>query len=149
MTPSEIRVELLGQHAALRLMIQETCQVAERTGRGELLHEELRTLAVRLADGLRAHNRREEELLRRIIVTIDAWGPVRDAILSEQHVKEHNDLEAALVLAGTESSDAAAAAGSLVARLNHVLDHMAREEKAVLAADVLRDDTIVIDYFGA
>lgn len=147
MTPSEIRVELLGQHAALRLMIQQTCQAAEGAQRGEVLREELRTLAIRLANGLRAHNRREEELLRGIIVAIDAWGPARDAILSDEHVKEHDEIEAVLVLADA-GSDATATAGCLIAVLNRVLDHMAREEKAVLGPDLLRDDAIIIDYFG-
>lgn len=146
MTPSEIRVELLGHHAALRRMIRETCNVAERAQQSDLPREELHALAVRVADSLRAHNRREEELLRGIIVAVDAWGPARDAVLSEEHVNEHDELEAVIALADSESDVAGAAC--LIAVLNRVLDHMTREEKAVLGEDLLRDDAVVIDYFG-
>jgi len=146
MTPSQIRVDLLEQHAALREMIRETRQAAERAQQGDLQLEDLRILAIRLVGGLRAHNRQEEELLRGIIFTIDAWGPQRAAILSDEHVKEHDELEGLLVLASAGSD--AAAVDCLVAGLDRILAHMAREEQTVLGSELLRDDGISIDYFG-
>lgn len=143
MTSSEIRAELLQQHADLRARIQEARQAAEGQ-RVDGSRDELRAALLRLAEALRKHNRREEELLREILPTVDAWGPVRAELMLEEHVQEHDAIYETLVDAG-----AAPDARPLVARLvDALLEHMAREEKTFLTEAVLCDDGIVRDYFG-
>jgi molybdate-binding protein len=66
--------------------------------------------------------------------------------MDESHLKQHTDLVAALLAAGT--ADAGVASATAVATLEHLETHMAREEEVLLAEDVLRDDEVVIDYFG-
>jgi DUF438 domain-containing protein len=143
MTPSQIRAELLGQHAGLRVLMQEA---REAIARGSP-RDDLRDCVQRLATALRAHNRREETLLREIIRKVDAWGPARAEIMDESHVDEHLELLAALL--GTNGASDAASAGKGVAHVLERLEaHIAREEEVLLAEDVLRDDDVVIEYFG-
>lgn len=108
---------------------------------------ELRACLDRLSLLLRAHNGREEELLREILSTVDAWGPARAEIMGEQHVAEHAELSAILGDAKA-TSDTAIADGGLVLALDRLLEHMVREEKAFLGEDVLRDDSIDVDQFS-
>jgi hypothetical protein len=106
-----------------------------------------RDYLVRLADSVRRHNLREEELLRDVIPKVDPWGPARAEIMTDEHVMEHQELYAAL-------ADAAAVDDprELLPRVRglreRMLDHMAREEKGFLGEETLRDDDVSIDSFG-
>jgi hypothetical protein len=143
MKPSEIRSELLAQHADLRDKIAEVRRLAEHWeegGEGSLHHA-----LVRLTDGVRMHNAREDELMRDIFPTLDAWGPVRAEVMQEEHVLEHGALFASLVLARDAS---VASPGSVIAVLDSILAHMEREEEVFLGKDVLSDDGIEPDHFG-
>jgi hypothetical protein len=144
---SQIRAQLLDQHAALRDQVGATCAVMDRWMRGEPLREEARACIARLTEALRAHNRQEEALLKDIVKTIDAWGPARVEIMGEEHVKEHDELYAALMNA-TLGTDARSCALSIVKLLDRLLDHMAHEEKTFLGEDVLSDDDTFVDAFG-
>jgi hypothetical protein len=143
MRPSEIRAELLGQHATLREMIEETRSVAERARRGAPVRVDLRVRMTLLADAVRRHNLHEEAVLEDIMPTIDAWGPERSSILVREHAQEHEELYAALIgIPFTVDEFAGAGVDSL---LNLLLKHMEREEKAFLGEEVLRDDAVVTD----
>jgi hypothetical protein len=88
MNLDDIRTELTVQHTNLRQMIEEVrglAQDSKPTG------GELRARVDELGEMLREHNRREEELLRGILATIDAWGPIREEIMREHHVTEHRE----------------------------------------------------------
>jgi iron-sulfur cluster repair protein YtfE (RIC family) len=146
MTASQIRAELLKDHAGLRTLIEEVRLAVARAGARGSTHHDLRERLQRLATALSAHNQREEAMLRAIVKQVDAWGPVRAEIMDESHLKQHTDLVAALFAAGT--ADAVVASATAVATLEHLETHMAREEEVLLAEDVLRDDEVVIDYFG-
>jgi len=146
MTPSEIRAALLEQHAQIRALMEQIRHVAERARRGEPVGEELRTGVARLAAAFIEHNAREEELLRPIIPTIDAWGPARAEIMDEVHVREHEVLrEAILGIPHTPREFAGAGVEDLFER---VLEHMDREERTLLSDDVLRDDPVVVGFGG-
>lgn len=147
MTPSQIRAELLGQHAGLRVLMEETRQAVERAKAPGGTRDELSACVQRLGTALRAHNRREEALLREIIKKVDAWGPARVEIMDESHVDEHVGLLAALL--GTNgASDAETAGKGVLHVLEQLEKHIAREEEVILAENVLRDDDVVIEYFG-
>lgn len=147
MTPSEIRKELLDQHAGLRTRIDATRAAAERWKGGEIAREELRSCLAVLADGVRAHNRREEELLRDLMPNADAWGPARAEVMQETHVQEHRDLYEALIDAGA-AADANAGVPPVLKLLDQMTEHIKREESSFLGADVLRDDAVTPDFFG-
>jgi hypothetical protein len=125
----EIRAELLSQHADLRFRIDQTLRAADAVSRGSWSHDELKALVDDLSGSLRRHNAWEEETLGDVLPTIDAWGSVRQEIMTEQHVLEHRHLAEALdgfdfPLERTERD-------ALIVTLGRVLEHMDYEEKVI------------------
>lgn len=147
MTPSEIRRELLEQHREVRARMDDARGAITRWKGGSPARDAVQVALALLADAVRKHNRREEELLRDIIPTVDAWGPARAEIMVEEHAKEHAELHAALIEAGS-APDSEKASAILDALVTNLGEHMTREEKILLSEDVLHDDQLVRDYFG-
>jgi hypothetical protein len=141
MKRSEIRSELLREHAQIRMMLEVTLTFAEVSHVDAPGCDDLQEHLVRLTDAIRAHNLREEALLREIIPSVDAWGPARAAIMLEEHVQEHERLHAALV--GVPHTPAEFAVAGISALVDLIHEHMDREEAAFLGEDVLRDDLVV------
>ena len=146
MKPSEIRGELLHQHAQIRIMMEVTLTIAKGAGLGAPGRGDLHGCIVRLAEALRAHNQREEALLRDVIPSVDAWGPARAAIMTEEHKREHDRLDVALL--GIPCAPVELAAAGIVALVGLIRQHMDREEAAFLGEDVLRDDVVVTNQSG-
>lgn len=147
MKPSEIRMELLKQHQELREIIEEARTAAERCACGEPARGDLQRCLVRLTDGVRLHNAREEDLMRGIFPTLDAWGPARADVMLEEHMREHKELYTALVSAHSDG-DAKVSSASAIFLVDQMLVHMSREEKAFLGEDVLSDEGALPDFFG-
>jgi hemerythrin-like domain-containing protein len=149
MKPSEIRVELLREHAALRATLRDATSAAERWLRGEPARDAVHGVLSRLASQMRAHNIHEEALLRDVMPTADAWGPVRAEIMLEEHEREHAELSAAIDEART-TADMDLAVRAISAFVERLTAHMDREEKLLLSEDLLCDDiSPVRDYLGA
>jgi hemerythrin-like domain-containing protein len=133
--PSEALAELLRQHEALRA-IADTCeQLADEVdaGRGEvgtLVRE-----VAKLRAAFTVHNQFEEQVLRPILATIDAFGEVRIDRMVADHVVEHRALASQL--------DAPTAA--LRATLETLRAHLAAEERYFLSARVLKDDIVSVE----
>jgi hemerythrin len=145
---SEIRAELLREHSALRGVLREATAAAERWRAGDAARDELHGALGRLAEQVSAHNTHEEELLRDIIPTIDAWGKVRAETMLEEHSSEHAELHATLIEAGS-TADVTVAVRAVFKLAERMDEHMSREEKSFLGDDVLRDeDGPPTDYFG-
>lgn len=150
MRPSEIRTELLAQHEQIRARITETRSKLDSSRAEDArasLREELNGSLAALIGVVLEHNAREEELLRDVLPTVDAWGPARAEIMLEEHTKEHDALHKAL-LDAFKVAGGAGAHGQIAALLDRMLEYMAQEEKICLTEEVLRDDGIVRDYFG-
>jgi hypothetical protein len=147
MTPSEIRAELLSQHASLRGRLEAARLAVLRWANGEVPQGRVRVELAGLFDALRSHNSLEERTLRDLIRNVDAWGQARVEIMEEAHIREHQDLcEAALaVITAAEPRDGV---NELDKLRRHLLEHMAREEETFLNASVLRDDEVAIDAQG-
>jgi Hemerythrin HHE cation binding domain len=144
---SEIRDQLLGEHADLRAQIEGVRAVMDRWKDGAASQSDARGHLAVLANALRTHNLREEKALGGLVRAADAWGGVRAEIMSEEHFHEHADLFVAL--SSTVVAVEPSAWRGLVDRLlAHVLDHLAREERAFLNEDVLCDDSVVTGYAG-
>jgi hypothetical protein len=136
---SEIRADLLDEHARLRYLIGEVLIVANGWRAGDPGRDDVLVAIGELSSAVKTHNAFEERLLRWVIPTLDAWGPVRADVMLEEHVKEHEDMLRALATAGTELHPEVAvpALGELA---NRMLSHMEREEEAFLREDFLRDE---------
>jgi Hemerythrin HHE cation binding domain len=147
MHPNEMRTELLSQHANLRETIEQVRRGAGCVQGNDQMRAELRIRVGRLSKSLHEHNRREEELLRGFLATVDVWGPVREQVMNEEHLAEHVELCSAFVDA-TVVSDWWIPEGTLIDVLDRVLEHMAREERLFLSRDLLGDDTAVVDHLA-
>ncbi len=145
--PSDIRIELLRQHEDLRARMRVLRAVTERCLAGEGAHAELRRLLTGLTDAVRAHNAREEQLMSTVLPALDGWGPVRQEVMSEQHIEEHEKLVNALVDTYAES-DPKAVARVVVGLFDEMTLHMEREESVFLGENVLNDDEKPPDAFG-
>lgn len=152
MKPSEIRAELLDQHGEIRQRMVDIRKALEPRPASDAARDELQSRLAQLIGLLRRHNLREEELLRDILPTVDAWGPARATIMMEEHLKEHDALYTALLdtgtLPSTEGPAADAAHAQLLGLMDRIVEHIDHEEKIFLSEEVLRDDGIVRDYFG-
>jgi hypothetical protein len=144
MNPSEIYCELLSQHEDLRARVDASRRAAERWGRGEVSRSQVRDELARLADALRSHNLREERALRELMRSLDAWGPVREYIMDDEHVSEHREMLDTLVRV-SQTPDPGEGGRELEKFCTKLLAHMTWEEKAFLNASVLRDDIVSID----
>jgi len=144
MKTSEIRDELLAQHASLRGRLEAARLTVARWRTGAAPQIRVRDELSAIADALRSHNLLEERSLRDIVRRVDAWGPARKDILEEEHIREHRELHDALVRIA-RATDAQRGADAFDGLRAHLLAHMAREEKAFLNESVLRDDDVAID----
>jgi hypothetical protein len=139
--------DLVAMHAALAEVgvLFATAHVHEGWLPDEL--GELELLLHEIADGIDAHNAREEHLLGEVLPHIDAWGSVRLSRMDEHHRKEHRRIANALREASASGEFHAAARRALPA-IDALLEHMRQEEEEFLGEDVLRDDVVDIDQTG-
>lgn len=146
MTPSEIRDELLAQHASIRGQMDAAGLIVRRWAKGEAPRSLVHNALAGLADMLRRHNLREESTLRELVRSVDAWGQARVEIMEEGHVREHSVLFDA-VLSIADAQDPHEAVREIERLRTHLLEHMAREEETFLNVSVLRDDDVAIDAY--
>src|SRR5437667_10454888 len=83
--PSTVRREVLGQHEAVRdLLEQALVQAAARLRPKPAASTELRHLAYEIRHRVRAHLSFEERLLIPVLSSADTWGPERARNLLEE-----------------------------------------------------------------
>jgi hypothetical protein len=139
MRTSEIRDELLGQHAGVRGHLDAARLAAERWTRGELSRSDMNAKLAELADALRAHNRHEERALSELIRSIEARCPEGDGFVEhEQHVSEHLEMLDSLARV-SRAQDPGVGGRELERFCEQMLAHMTWEEKAFLNATVMPD----------
>jgi hemerythrin-like domain-containing protein len=143
---SEIRTELLSHHGDVRAAIEELRGVVERLRSGKGRRKELRQGLSRLSEVVARHCRHEQDVLGELILSVDAWGAVRGAVLIEEHECEERELIETLSQTDT-ASELDRVLSMTSSFMDRLLDHMAREEKIVLAEDVLSDEIVVRDTF--
>jgi hypothetical protein len=118
-------------------IIQRIADSARKRGDGQ---GDLHGCILRLDEAVRAHNAREEELLRELVRSSDGWGDARLAIMDEEHVKAHDRLQAAI--RGVPTLSPGIAGVGVVAMVRLLREHMDREEAVFLNAEVLNDDVV-------
>ena len=146
---SEIRADLLREHGGISATLREAASAAKRWQSGQDARDELHVCLGRLLEQLRAHNTHEEEALRDILPTVDAWGKARAERMLSEHVVEHAALQKAILDAST-AADFEVAVRAVLQLVEQLTEHMTLEEKAFLSADLLNDDETVppTDSFG-
>lgn len=128
MDPHAIRAELLEQHAALRMRLEKGRKLAT-DGSARDLHDAL----LDIANYLRLHHMREEEVLREVFPTLDDWGMIRAATMVEEHADEHRQLFETLLVVST-TADQRLASATALELFDRILAHMA-EERLFLGPD--------------
>jgi hypothetical protein len=144
MKPTEVRAELLQQHAELRGLIASVRDVADRASKGAPVRDELHAAVVRLAEALSRHNLREEEWLRTLDAKVDGRAGAEIDVLLDDHVREHEELHAAVV--AIPRIPIRFAGVDVAVLLRGILEHMAYEERSIFAEDVGRDDVVVPNH---
>jgi hypothetical protein len=125
-------------------LVREFIRHVETEADGGLKH--LRANVFDLADALRAHNHREEELLRGM--TANGGLDHSDAeSVNRRHFDEHEALHTAMVEVSLDP-DVRRSAGRLAASLDTILEHMAIEESTFLRGFPL-DSEADTDPYGA
>ena len=144
---NELRKELIRQHNEVRQLADRVAATAERARMNAAVLPDVLVLLESLHDALQAHNAFEEGTLHDVLPGIDAWGPVRDRLMTQRHSEEHQAILGA-IQAATGHDTVAHIADGTAGVLRDIANHMDREEKEFLAADVLCDDLITSGVGG-
>jgi iron-sulfur cluster repair protein YtfE (RIC family) len=133
--PSRVLSELTQQHAALRALMDRCEQLAEAfdTRGGDAT--ELARVVEELRSAFAAHNAFEEQVLRPVLLEMDAFGGVRIDHMVDDHVVEHRAVEQRLGGPTGELHDA----------IVQLRVHLEAEERYFLTSAVLRDDTVTVE----
>jgi iron-sulfur cluster repair protein YtfE (RIC family) len=136
--PSQALDELVRQHEMLRARMDECEYLADCVdgGRGDLGALVRQVAALR--EAFEAHNHFEEQVLRPILRTLDAFGEARIEYMVADHIYEHTVLGHRLDGPTAE----------LRATLYALRAHLACEERYFLSARVLRDDVVSVEATG-
>jgi iron-sulfur cluster repair protein YtfE (RIC family) len=143
---SQIRQLILDEHAVLRDEMEEIATLlkdvhAKRTeAAARLQHRMNKFYGVFLN-----HISHENSLLRPVLANIDAWGAVRVEKMDDEHREQRSTIEALTALDPTR--DFESYLSRVQAFVTDIAVDMEEEEHECLSPDILRDDTIVIDYF--
>lgn len=133
--PSRVLSELTQQHDELRAMMDRCEQLADALdtsgGDATVLAREVAKLRIAFA----AHNALEEQVLRPVLLEMDAFGDVRIDRMVGDHVEEHREVEQRL----------AGPTGELRGAIGQLRLHLEAEERYFLTSRVLRDDTVTVE----
>ncbi len=137
-----VRQRILSEHERLR---QASAEVLAADS-----HPKLRLATHALLDLLAEHLAHEDELVAPLLRTIDAWGEERERRLRQDHAEQRADIERlrsalARPLSVEEQHTLASVVRQFVARLG---GDMTLEERDVLTSELLRDDSITVEFGG-
>jgi hypothetical protein len=135
--PSEVRTQVLEQHAELRVLL--TKAIAEATpscSAAELSAAQLALTARQLYARFRSHLAFEDEKLAQIFAVLDAWGPERVREMHMEHERQRRDFDALLEQfeSGGDVEPSALALRDLAVTL---LRDMEKEEESYLQARLM------------
>ncbi len=128
--------ELLRQHAALRIHIDDCEQLADELDAGRGAAEPLIREVARLRVAFEHHNEVEEQVLRPILREAGSFGEVRIGRLVSDHIDEHRAMRDRLATGPT---------AELRATLATLREHLASEERSFVSSRIVRDDRAIED----
>ncbi len=146
LTATQIRKLILDEHAVLRDELQDIATLlqdvtAKRAQAAERLRHRMKTFS----EAFLKHIAHEDSLLRPVLANIDAWGAVRVEKMDDEHREQRSTIAALTSL--EMASDLEGYLARIRAFVLAISADMEAEEHECLSPDILRDDTIVIDYF--
>lgn len=133
-----LRRQILAEHVELRAAIAKVA-TAEEPAR-------LALATSALCDRLEDHLAFEDERLEPVLRSIDAWGPERARRLRQEHALQRARM--AELRREVATAPALALAREVQPFLEALLADMAAEEREVLDPNLLRDDTISVEFGG-
>lgn len=133
-----LRRQILAEHVELRAAIAKVA-TAEAPAR-------LALATSALCDLLEDHLAFEDERLEPVLRSIDAWGPERARRLRQEHVAQRARM--AELRREVATAPALALAREVQPFLEALLADMAAEEREVLDPNLLRDDTVSVEFGG-
>jgi len=150
--PSTVRGEVLGQHEAVRDLLQRAiaeANAALRAPQGQARAcqdcvDEISHMTYQLRQRFRSHLAFEERLLLPVLASADVWGPERARNLLEEHTRQRAELDE-LVDGMEHGWEKPRLARALRALASDLLRDMHEEERDYLHPDILRDDVIAIE----
>ncbi len=144
LTPSQVRIRITGEHKLLRKQLVALQSLARSVTLDERETAALCAMVRGFITDFERHLRSEEEVLLPLVDALDAWGPMRAAHMRGEHFMQRSLLEGmyAKALRVENPLEFAIEVDALVLQ---ILTDMREEESALLAADTLRDDVVVID----
>jgi hemerythrin-like domain-containing protein len=141
---SDVRDQLLAEHAGLSRLMGVCEQEAERILTGEINARQLLACVLQLLDAVENHNQVEEEALRPLLLDTDSFGPVRIEQMIDDHIAEHMWLRQ-LLREAVEFEIPDRAARATINAMRLLRGRMKEEEAQFLNQDTLRDDLVAID----
>lgn len=136
--PSGVLTELIQQHEALREIMDRCEELADELDAGHCDPEQLTHEVAKLRAAFDTHNQFEEQLLRPVLLEMDAFGDVRIDRMVSNHVDEHHAVHVKLE----------GPTGELRGAIDQLRVHLDAEERYFLTSKVLHDDTIVVESGG-
>jgi hypothetical protein len=141
MRPSEVRRQVLADHAALRDKLRRLEKIAGRVLEGEQsLLGSLRLEGEALLKMLLEHMQWEDVNLDAALRHSDSWGDERAAQLARDHREQRELLEHALRGLQDQTRPAIVLARNLVDLVELLGEDMADEEASLVDERILRDD---------
>ena len=133
-----LRRRILAEHDELRIAIAEVLAADDAARRAAATEA--------LLDRLTDHIAHEDLALEPVLRQIDAWGPERARRLREDHAAQRAQI------ACLRTELATAPGRGLDWAVRHFVDElvadMTAEERDVLSASLLRDDSITVEFGG-
>jgi hypothetical protein len=139
------RRSILAQHARIRMLLERAHGVAESALDGEAPAPDAVASAIGdIRTTMEVHLSFEEGVLLPILRDDLPLGPERADRLVAEHARQRGVL-AALHAEASGGPERPTLAAKLEFLTRWLLDDMGHEEESLLTADVIRDDTIVVD----
>jgi iron-sulfur cluster repair protein YtfE (RIC family) len=136
MSSSEARDQIFSQHVALRRLLAETTEIAERMATSEGDLEALRGRAQALYDMLAKHMEFEEQVLPAALRDVVGWGAVIQQKMEEDHLRQREALARAISAIGPTGLSGAELVENVRSFASTLLVDMESEENGLLQADL-------------
>ncbi len=135
--PSEVRKQILDQHAALRVHLDALQAALDASVASAVL----KSAAKEVHGELMRHIDAEEKILLPELQEVDGWGAERVAALQTEHA-EQRSLLGALVTSIEASASDQELTERILELITRIRTDMDEEEKTHLTTKVLKDDII-------
>ena len=144
MNPSQVRQRILMDHDRMRQRLDAVeASLASLPEHPSEIARVCEAASAMVADFVK-HTELEDEILGAALAELDAWGPVRAAILREHHASQRDQLRG-LLQAYEAPAPVEHIAHITLSWIREVRADMRHEEHDILASTLLRDDPVAVN----